>query len=111
VDILFASKNCRELCHDDALATRTIGPLSARKLRTRLDDLAALSNLAHARKLAGRFHALTGDRNGQFALDLQGGCRLVVEPAGNPLPTLQDGSLDLSRVTAIRVVFIGNYHD
>jgi len=111
VDILFKSKGLRELCHDDALATRTLGHPSARKLRTRLDDLSSLPHLGLAHRLPGRFHSLSRDREGQFALDLHGGCRLAFEPAEHPRPSLPDASLDLSRVTAIRVVYIGNYHD
>ena len=54
---------------------------------------------------------MKGELDGAFALDLQGGHRLVIEPAENPLPKLNDGSLDLSNVTAIRVIYIGDYHD
>jgi proteic killer suppression protein len=111
VDILFGSKSLEKLCHDDSLATRSLGALSARKLRVRLDDLTACASLAVIAKLPGRFHALTGDRKGQFALHLEGGNRLVVAPANNPLPQRPDGSLDLQKVTTIRVVFVGNYHD
>jgi proteic killer suppression protein len=111
LDILFGSKSLEKLCHDDLLATRTLGASSARKLRTRLDDLVACASLAVALKLPGRFHALAGDRKGQFALHLDRGQRLVVVPANNPLPQRPDGSLDLQKITAIRVVFVGNYHD
>jgi toxin HigB-1 len=111
LDILFRSKKLEQLCHDDKLATRTLGAPSARKLRTRLDDLVAAANLGYAQKLPGRFHALSGDRVGRFALDLHGGCRLVVEPANEPLPSRPDGALDLSKVTAIRVVYVGDYHE
>ncbi len=111
MDILFASKILERLCHDDKLATRTFGVPSARKLRTRLDDLIAAANLEYARKLPGRFHGLTHDRTGQFALELHGGWRLVLEPANVPLPTRADGTIDLSKITTIRVVEIGDYHD
>ena len=111
MNILFRSKKLRELCHDETLATRTLGQPSAQKLRTRLDDLAAINNLSFARKLAGRFHPLTRDLDGGFSLDLHGGHRLVFEPGEDPLPRLNDGSLDLSKVTCIRVILIGDYHD
>lgn len=90
---------------------RKLGPASARKLRTRLDDLAAAPCLEIAFSLPGRFHPLTGDRAGQYAISLHDGCRLVLEPADNPGPRLPDGSLDLKQVSAVRVVFIGDYHD
>lgn len=111
MDILFASKDLERLCHDDKVAARALGADSARKLRTRLDDLNAAASLSYAHKLPGRFHALTGDRKAQFAFHLQGGCRLVIEPASNPLPTRANGSLDLEKVTVVRVVFVGDYHD
>lgn len=111
MDILFASKDLERLCHEDKVATRTIGADSARKLRSRLDDLNAAATLSYASKLPGRFHALTGDRKGQFAFHLQGGCRLVIEPVGDPMPRRVDDSPDLERVTIVRVVFVGDYHD
>ncbi len=111
MDILFGSRSLEQLCHDDKLATRRHGAPSARKLRARLDDLLAAASLDYASKLPGRFHALTADRKGQFAFHLHGGCRLVIEPANEPLPRRNDGSLDLQRITAARVVDIGDYHD
>jgi len=111
LDILFLSKKLEQLCHDEKLATRTLGAPSAKKLRTRLDDLIAAANLEIMRKLPGRFHGLTKERAGQYALDLHGGCRLVFEPANNPLPTRADSTLDLKKVTTIKVVEIGDYHD
>jgi proteic killer suppression protein len=111
LDILFASKTLEGLCHDEKLATRTLGALSARKLRTRLDDLVAAANLDQLRQLPGHFHGLTGARARQYALHLHGGHRLVIEPADNPLPLRGDGSLDLSHVVTLRVLLIGNYHE
>jgi toxin HigB-1 len=61
--------------------------------------------------VAGRPHPLKGDRAGQFALDLDGGKRLVFEPANEPIPYKQDGSIDGAIVTHICIVFIGDYHD
>lgn len=108
MDIDFKDKRLRELCEKQAVATAKLGKSCARKLRTRLADLKAASRVTDL--VAGRPHQLTGDRRGQFALDLEGGRRLVFEPDHNPIPQRQDGSIDWSRVTKIRVVFIGDYH-
>jgi hypothetical protein len=51
------------------------------------------------------------DRAGEFALDLDGGKRLVFESANDPVPVNEDDSIDWSKVTSIRIVFIGDYHD
>lgn len=59
----------------------------------------------------GRPHPLTGDRAGEFAVDLEGGTRLVFKPDNEPIPLNEDGSIDWSKVTAVCIVFIGDYHD
>ncbi len=64
-----------------------------------------------AELVAGRPHPLKGDRAGEFALDLEGAKRLVFQPDNDPIPLLEDGSIDWSKVTAVCIVFIGDYHD
>jgi proteic killer suppression protein len=61
--------------------------------------------------LPGKFHPLTGDRKGQFAVWLTKAVRLVFEPVAEPMPRLKDGSFDLGKIATVRVVYIGNYHD
>jgi proteic killer suppression protein len=58
----------------------------------------------------GRCHPLTGDRHGQFALQLWGPFRLVLEPDHAPLPTLVDGGLDTEAITRVRIVEVVDYH-
>lgn len=111
MDIVFRSKKLETLCHDQSLATGVLGAPCARKLFARLADLDAAQHLALAPSLPGRFHALKADRAGQYAFHLTGGFRLVIAPAKNPVSCLPDGSVNLTEVTAICVVFIGNYHD
>ena len=57
-----------------------------------------------------RLHQLTGDRTGQFAVDLSHPLRLVFEPDHEPHPTRDDGGLDRERVTAIVVLEVVDYH-
>jgi proteic killer suppression protein len=111
VDILFASEKLEQLCQDETLATRALGGPCARRLRARLDDLAAAAHLGYAPNLPGRFHPLLGNFEGCFALHLHAGRRLVIRPACKPLPKRNDGSLQMSQVTAIVVEYIGDYHD
>lgn len=111
MDIIFRSQKLETLCHDLSAATRALGAPCAKKLIARLADLDAAQDLSLAPTLPGRFHALKADRAGQFAFHLTGGVRLVIAPAKNPVPCLPDGSMNLQQVTAIQIVFIGNYHD
>jgi proteic killer suppression protein len=109
VEIDFKDKKLRELCEQERVAERKLGAVCARKLRSRLADLQAANCVIDL--VAGRPHPLDGDRAGQFAVDLEGGRRLVFEPDRNPVPMRDDGGIDWSRVTRVRIVYLGDYHD
>lgn len=109
MEIDFIDNKLRALCERQSDAQKKLGANGAKKLRTRLADLQAVSNVLEL--LAGRPHELTGDRKGQYAVDLDGGRRLVFEPDHKPVPSKLDGGIDWSRVTRIRIVYIGDYHD
>lgn len=80
-----ANDDLRGLCHDDRRGEKELGAVGAKKLRARLDDLAATTCLEEMRTLPGRIHPLKYDRAGELALDLDGGCRLVFRPC-EPVP-------------------------
>jgi proteic killer suppression protein len=109
VDIEILDDDLRKTCEQERSATKAYGRPCARKLRARLADLIAAMNVQEL--VAGRPHPLKGDRSGQFSLDLQGGVRLVFEPANDPIPKRDDGGIDWRSVTRVRIVFIGDYHD
>lgn len=111
MDISFASSQVRKLCLDRLYMRRRLGPRVAEALMARRDDIAAAANLGELSLIAGaRPHRLSGDRAGQFAVDLPGGMRLVFVPAHDPLPRDRSGGLDLSAVTAIEIVEVVDYH-
>ena len=109
MEIHFGSTRLRNLCERRALAERRLGPDSARKLRARLSDLEAAVCVAELR--AGRPHPLKGARKEQLALDLAGGLRMVLSANQDPRPVHPDGGIDWSRVTAVRIESIEDYHD
>jgi len=79
------------------------------KSETRLADIGAASNVGDLR--FGRPHPLReGSLKGKFALRLDEANRLVFEPANEPVPKLEDGSVDWNGVTKVKIVFIGDYH-
>ena len=56
-------------------------------------------------------HQLEHERIGQFAIRLTESDRLIFEPDHDPLPLLDEGGVDISRVTAIVIFFeVVNYH-
>ncbi|MFZ2307778.1 MAG: killer suppression protein HigA [Rhodoferax sp.] len=109
LEIRFKDKQLRELCEKRAVAVKKLGDISARKLQTRLADIAAATRVTDL--IAGNPHPLKGDRHGQFALDLAGGWRLVFAPANEPIPRRDDASIDWSAVTIVCIEYIGDYHD
>ena len=80
-------------------------------MRRRLDQLRVASSLVEMRMVHPRTHELQGNRAGQISLDLDGGYRLIVEPAENPPPMKEDGGLDWSRIKAVRVLGVEDTHD
>ncbi|WP_035988116.1 type II toxin-antitoxin system RelE/ParE family toxin [Leptolyngbya sp. KIOST-1] len=109
MEITFTDEKLRQLCERPQLAQKKLGAPCARKLRTRLADIDAASSVKEL--IAGRPHPLRGDRDGQFAVDLAGGKRLVFKPENEPVPQREDGSIDWAKVTQVCICFIGDYHD
>lgn len=110
MEILFCNGRLERECCDATVRRKRYGDERARRLGRRLDDLRAASTLAVMKTLPGRCHELTADRKGQLAIDLDGPYRLIFEPANEPLPVDDNGSLDWSRVTMIRMLLIEDYH-
>jgi proteic killer suppression protein len=104
----FRDKKLRELCEKQEVARKKLGHACARKLHIRLADLEAATTVNDL--VAGKPHPLRHDRAGQFAVELTGGYRLVFAPGNDPIPRHRNESIDWSRVTIIRIEFIGDYH-
>jgi len=112
VDIAFADPSLRESCNSSKGLRRRYGAEGDKKIRRRLDELAAASTLAVLRSLpAGHCEELKGSRKGQLSIRLHGAFRLIFEPQQGPPPAKPDGGLDWTAVTAIRVLAIEDYHD
>ena len=90
---------------------RTFGPESAKKLKTRLDDLDAAQSMEDMRHLPGHWEELRGERAGQFSARLHGGMRLIVRPHMQPAPAKPDGGLDWRAIDSVFIVEVVDYHD
>ena len=107
--ILFKTDDLAHLCQEEKIMLRKIGKAGSRQLRARLADLDAAENMSQVKR--GRPHPLKREFVDCLGLDLDGGRRLVLEVAQDPIPTSQDGSIDWRQVKEVRVVYIGDYHD
>ena len=111
MNILFQDRKLEKACNDQSLLVRRFGPIRAKLLRRRLDEFRAAESLEVLRSLPQmRCHELKGNREGTLAVDLDHPYRLIFEPVNNPIPRKSDGGLDWTRVTAIRVLTVEDYH-
>jgi len=106
--IAYASKTIQRLCEEDKHQRKQLGEQRAKRIKNRLAELRAVENVSQLR--LGRPHALTGDRAGQYSVDLDGPMRLLFEPTDQPRPTLPSGGIDWQQVSSVRLLEIGDTH-
>ncbi len=110
MDIEFASSKLQKVLGDEKKLQQNYGD-RAKPIKLRLVLLIQAECLADVPHTPPpRRHMLSEDRKGQFAVDLKHPWRLVFEPANDPLPLMDDGSIDLTRVTKLRIIEITDYH-
>jgi plasmid maintenance system killer protein len=94
------------LFNDPGRLRQKYGARCAEKIEARLAQITAAATLDILCRLPqARCHQLVADRSEQFSLDLDHPRRLIVGVADNPVPRLDDGGIDRSRVQ--RLIFIG----
>ena len=84
---------------------------NAKRVKSRLDDIEASPNLAVLMQIpAANCHPLSGDRKGEWAVDVSANYRLIFEIQNEPIPKTPDGSIDVALVTDIRILKVVDYH-
>ena len=85
---------------------------NAKKVNQRLEELKSAPNLSELRNIpAAYYHELKQNRKGQLAVAVSGNNRIIFEPYHNPVPLKEDGGLDWTGITAIRILEISeDYH-
>ena len=68
------------MCTDASFATRRYGKQMAEKIHMRIDEIRASDSVELMIQFKiGKYHSLTGERKGQYAVDLVQPFRLVFE--------------------------------
>lgn len=111
MNILFRDKSFEKECNENKLLIKQHGKPQARKIRQRLDDMAASETLEVLGKIYRRCHELSGDRGGQISLDLDGQWRFIFVPADNPPACKPDGGIDWKNVRTIEIIGIEDTHE
>jgi len=111
MEILFKNRKLQKIMSSQAELVREYRAANARLIMRRLLVLDAADCLADIlSEPPERCHSLSGKRKGQYAVDVQHPYRIILEPADDPVPTREDGSIDLQRVTSIRILEVKDYH-
>jgi proteic killer suppression protein len=110
--ITFATSKLRKQCNSLKEAQRKWGTVCGELVMARLDDIKAADNVKQLRSLPQTgCHQLSGNRAGQWAVNVQHPYRLIFEPANDPTPKLPDGGIDEERITAVRILGVHvDYH-
>ena len=114
MDICFADSKLEKECNDERLLLRRHGDRRAVKLKTRLGvfrEAKVLADLGPPYAGPHRCHELKGDRAGQLSVDLDHPYRLIFLPNHDPIPLREEGGLDWSRITAIKILGIEDTHE
>lgn len=114
MDILFKNTKSAKLFNEGKQLEKEHGKKRAQKIRLRLAELRAaqcLSDFWPPKTGPSRCHELTeGGRQWHLSVDLDYPYRLIFTPAHDPVPQKNDGGLDWSRVTAIRILQVEDTH-
>lgn len=111
MDVSFRTRKLQKTFNSDRSLVRQYGNQVARRIKLRLAVLKNASSLSQVpRTPPDRCHMLTGDRRGQFAVDLVHPKRLLFEPNHDPVPRNEDGGIRLDDVTAVTIIDVMDYH-
>ena len=111
MDIEFCSRSLEKACNSEKELIRRWGKDRGRTIGRRLQQLAAAERLKVMAAIPpAKFHPLKGKRAGRFGSrrGLPVSTNFGTEP--DPIPTLKDGGIDLSKVTKIRIIEVVDYH-
>lgn len=112
LSIEFRTRKLEKQFNSQAALLKAFGKKRAKRISIVMTSLRAAPNLGTfcpPYSPPHRCHELTGNLKGKLSLDLDDPYRLLIEPAMDP-PTNEDGGLDWSQVTAIRILGIEDTH-
>ena len=110
MDLAFKSNKLKKQLTNPTELVKAYGQL-AKKINQRLSEFKAAENLSIIQKIPGtRLHGLSGDRNGEFAVNVSKIYRIIFVPYHDPIPETPEGGVDLTLINCIKITEIENYH-
>ena len=111
MEVSFRTSRLHRLFHNESDLIRTFGNRRAQSIMARLVVLRQRATLSQVSTTPPeRRHQLTGNRDEQYAVDIDRQYRLVFMPDHDPIPRRTDGGVDTDRVTAVVITEVIGYH-
>jgi plasmid maintenance system killer protein len=110
MEIDYRKNKLRKQCSEASEIKKNFG-VNAKRVSSRLDELTSAPNLEVLMQIpAANCHPLTGNRAGEWAVDVSANFRLIFEIAEDPIPIKENGSINTKLVTKVCIIEIGDYH-
>lgn len=106
----YNTKKIEQAFTTDKGLAKTYGTL-AKKIKQRRNELLSADNLAIIAKMpALRLHQYKGGGKGTWSIDIHQNWRILFEIDQDPIPTLEDGGVDLKAITIICIESVKDPH-
>jgi len=106
----FKTKKLERSLTTDKGLSKAYGAL-ANKIKQRINQLISANDLEIVSKLPVlRLHQYKGKEKGTWSIDIQKNWRILFIVNQNPIPTKEDGSVDLKAITIIRIEAVADPH-
>lgn len=110
MQINYKTKKLKNSLTDERKLIREYGQI-AKKLKQRREELKAAENLKDISLLPSlRLHPYKGSRKGEWSIDIKDNWRLIFEIDQEPIPTVEDGGVNLFKIKIIKIVSIEDPH-
>lgn len=110
MEVLFKNNKLEKSLSTDKGLLKSYGKL-AKKIKQRINQLESADNLEVILKLpALRLHQHIGKGKGFWSIDIQENWRILFLINQDPIPSLEDGGVDLKAITIISIVSVEDPH-
>ena len=110
MELSYKNKKLKKSLTQDREIVKSFGTL-AKKIKQRITELQEADNLAVIATLPFmRLHPYKGDRKGEWSIDIFKNWRICFEIVNNPIPVLEDGGVNLAKVSSIKIISVKDPH-
>lgn len=110
MEIRYKTKKLEKKLISDKGMKKAYGTL-AKKINQRRAQLEAAEHLGIINKLpALRLHPHKGENKGIWSIDIHKNWRILFTLENDPLPTLEDGGVDINKITIIKIASVEDPH-